>query len=641
MKHWNQIINVLFLISNFYPSVLCKPPNIIFILSDDLGYGDYSISEGVNRTVTIPTPNIQRLADAGMKFRRSYSGPVCAPSRCILMTGRHMGHCTIRGNDGSYTPLLPNDTTVAKVLQPAYTTALIGKWGLGDFNTTGYPLSQGFDFFIGQDSQVGCHDWYPNIIQNNTNGHCTLPPNVASNLGPSCLKQNAKCEWANDLYKNEAVKFIGLHAKDTRPFFIYLASTTPHVGNLKGVSSKFPVPYPYMRFNNKSWSDEQKHFAAAVSAEDDMVGAVLDALNKHKIMEDTIVFFSGDNGPDSHDFHLFDDPGPFRGKKRSLHEGGMRQTIAVQWKGHIQPGSVSDHLLVFYDFLPTAAEFAGIAYSGVDGISAVPTLLGKKPQPKHQYLYWEFCDNSKVNGLLPQLYGTGWNQALRFDRDNHQWKAIRSNRETILLFDLATDETESNDVAKNYSDVVTEAISLMEEAHVEDPYWKSAQNKSDKCCNACYKHNGCPYPCKQRTPTPPPTPVPPPPVDPAVLPGIWNATSSAEKHILHFNLSIDPKLQAIFLYNMDSTSSCWKNATGRIKKYSNGTVIEGIVAVGPKCTRYATGRIKSKPIVVRHVFDKDYIWEDIQNNVLSIDWIVHDGDKNGWPQWRKIEKTNI
>jgi len=633
--------NALLLILINSPNGWSKPPNIIFILSDDLGYGDYSISEGVNRSTSIPTPNIQRLADSGMKFRRSYSGPVCAPSRCILMTGRHMGHCTIRGNDGSYTPLLPNDTTVAKVLQPTYTTALFGKWGLGDFGTTGYPLSQGFDFFIGQDSQVACHNWYPHVIQNNTDGKCILSANEAANLGTPCLKQNSKCEWSNDLYKTEAIDFIKAHAKDTRPFFIYLASTTPHVGTLTGVSSSFPVPYPYnTRFTNQSWAENQKQFASAVSAQDDIVGAVLDTLDAHQIAEDTVVFFSGDNGPDSHNFALFDDPGPFRGKKRSLHEGGMRQTIAVQWKGHIKPGSISDHLMVFYDFLPTAADLGNIAYSGGDGVSIVPTLLGHTPQPEHQYLYWEFCCNNKASGLLPQLYDPGWVQALRFDHQNHQWKVIRSNRGTALLFDLAVDESESHDVAKNYSDVVVEAISLMEEAHVEDPYWKSAQNASDKCCNSCFNHNGCPYPCVKR---PAPTPAPTPPVDPSILPGIWNATSGAESHTLHFSLSIDQKVRSVTLTNIDSTTSCWQNATGKVSKYSNGTVIEDIVAVGPSCTRYATGHVKANPIVMRYVFDTEYILEKIQNEILSIDWTLHNLDEktNSWPQWQKIVKTNV
>jgi len=322
----------------------------------------------------------------------------------------------------------------------------------------------------------------------------------------------------------------------------------------------------------------------------------------------------------------------------SLHEGGMRQTIAVQWKGHIQQGSVSDHLFVFYDFLATAAELAGITHSYGDGVSVVPTLLGKLPQPKHQYLYWEFCDNRKSNGLLPQLYAPGWNQALRFDRNNHQWKAIRSNRDSILLFDLSVDESESNNLAKKYSDIVTDAISMMEEAHVEDPYWKSAQNKSDKCCNACYNHNGCPYPCKKRGPTPAPTPAPTPPVEPSLLPGIWNATSGAERHTLHFSLSIDQKSQSVFLTNIDSKSSCWQNATGKINKYNNGTVIENVVAVGPSCTRHATGRVRLKPVVVYHVFDRDYILEEIQNDALiSIDWIV-DGSKKRWPDWKKREK---
>ena len=478
------------------------PPNIIFILSDDLGFGDYSISNPVNRTIAaIPTPNIQRIADNGIKFERSYSGPVCAPSRCSLMTGRHTGHCTIRGNDGSYTPLLPSDITVAKALQGIYNTALIGKWGLGDFNTTGYPLAQGFDYFIGQDSQVSCHNWYPEVIQNQTNGAAQLPANVKSNLGAKCLDADPLCYWSNDMFKNEAVRFIKDYAHKDKPFFLYLSSTTPHSGELDGVSNEFPVPLSYAKeFKNTSWASDQQFFASAVVAQDDMVGAILDVIQEENIEENTIVWFSGDNGPDDHPFALFDDPGYFRGKKRSLHEGGVRQTIAIQWKGTVLPKSDSHHMLAFWDLLPTAVELAGLPpVPNVDGVSIAKLLKNLDQKDTHEYLYWEFCEPSAVNGLLPQVYKPGWIQAVRFDDGDHQWKVVRTNgdQEFTYVWDLTNDISESHDLAKNRSDIITRAISYMNASHVEDKYWKSGTAASPGCCRGCFKHGGCAKPCKE------------------------------------------------------------------------------------------------------------------------------------------------
>lgn len=482
------------------------PPNIIFILSDDLGYGDYSVSEGVNRTTSIPTPNIQRLASSGLKLVRSYTGPICAPSRCTLMTGRDMGHCTIRGNDGTYSPLTQTDVTVAAVLKTAgYTTGLVGKWGLGDFGTSGYPLQQGFDYYVGQDSQVACHDWYPTTVNNNTLQR--QPLNDKHSLGPGCLDAPLNpsaptCTWANDLTKAEALGFIRRHAHGPKPFFLYLSTTTPHVGMLLGERSWYPVPYPYNQasFLDSSWPRQLRDFASAVWAQDQMVGAVLDELEALDIEKDTVVFFSGDNGPDEHDFTVFDDTGPFRGKKGSLHEGGVRQTIAVQWTGTLAAGSRSTHLFAFWDLLPTAAELAGLArdqWPATEGISIAPLLTGDvASQESHQHLYWEFCFYKETNGLLPQLYAPGWIQALRFDAaDGTEWKAIRSNREGVLLFNLTADVSESVDLAREKPSVVTRLTRLMDVARSEALYWPSVASSKEKCCGNCYSAEGCPAPC--------------------------------------------------------------------------------------------------------------------------------------------------
>jgi arylsulfatase A-like enzyme len=297
-------------------------PNIVFILSDDLGYGDYSASwDGVQpgmklNATRIPTPNVERMAKNGMKFQRGYSGQVCAPSRTMLMLGKHLGHTTIRGNDGAYTPLLKSDVTVAKVLKDAgYVTMLSGKWGLGNFGTTGYPNAQGFDKFVGQDTQVGCHDWYPLEVCNDTGttegvAHSTINTKADLAFIP-CLGPHSTCTWANDLDRTEGVKFITESHAAKKPFFLYLASTTPHAGNLAGTGPKpalysayNPVPYPYnTKFADANassptpelWSAKEKLFASAVWAEDVMVGAVLDTLESLSIEKETVVFFSGDN----------------------------------------------------------------------------------------------------------------------------------------------------------------------------------------------------------------------------------------------------------------------------------------------------------------------------------------------------------
>jgi arylsulfatase A len=220
------------------------PRGIIFILSDDLGFGDVSIAQPpIQRAPqppppphrAIPTPHVQRIADAGLKFVRAYSAQVCAPSRCSLMLGLHSGHCTIRGNDGSYCPLLDTDITVAKALRRAgWATALFGKWGLGNFGSSGYPLSQGFDTFVGQDSQGSCHDWYPLTLQKDLNKSFHLNTKEQVWNGSVCLGPPLpdQCTWTNDFDKANAVAYIRARAHISTPYFMYLSSTTPHIGHL-------------------------------------------------------------------------------------------------------------------------------------------------------------------------------------------------------------------------------------------------------------------------------------------------------------------------------------------------------------------------------------------------------------------------
>jgi uncharacterized sulfatase len=628
-------------------------PNIIFILSDDLGYGDYSISDQVTANSTrIPTPNVARLAKNGMKFSRGYSGQVCAPSRTMLMTGLHLGHTTIRGNDGAYTPLLATDTTVAKVLQTAgYTTGLIGKWGLGNFGTTGYPNAQGFDHFLGQDTQVGCHDWFPLTVCNDTVHDAPL--NTKDELAyVECLGPNAKCTWTNDLDRTAGVAFIrNAHAK-AKPFFLYLSSTTPHAGALSGMgptpphySSYNPVPYPYnTKFLNEStssggtWSDKELQFASAVWAQDVIVGAVLDELEALSIEKNTVVFFSGDNGPDIPAM-LFDDAGFFRGKKRSLHEGGIRQTIVVQWVGMIAPNSVSNDMFVFYDLLPTAAELAGVdksSWPATDGLSAVPifdasranrtTKLESTSASANRFLYYEFCHNGMVDGLLKQSYASGWGQAVRFDDNTTQyetqWKAIAVNSlyTNILLYNITADRSESVPLAgtvhprgelaapaddardpPQYPPVVANALAhatqLFHAQHVEDPYWKSSKNASDRCCASCFSPGGCNYPCKKfpGAPTPPPSPAPPsPPIALSALVGDWNVNDGGGSVVFTLSVNSSSGKDIVTIRNPGDKTSCWKTGTGGWDDQANA--ITNIFATGPGCVRNATGVVKVRKV---------------------------------------------
>jgi len=403
-----------------------------------------------------------------------------------------MGHTTIRGNDGSYSPLLATDVTVAKVLKQAgYHTAVMGKWGLGDAGSTGYPLVQGFDEFIGQDSQVGCHNWYPAVIQNNSDTKCKVLANAHASV-QTCGDNLDKCTWANDLFTNVSIDYIRRRSHEPHiPFFLYFASTTPHEGSLAGSKSKNPVPWPYNRKfkDESSWGQRDRDLANAIWAQDVFVGRVLDELDALDISKNTIVFFSGDNGPSQGRNFAFDDAnGPFRGFKSSVHEGGIRQQILARWPGHIKAASTSEHWFTFWDFLPTAADLANATLpANIDGTSAVPALAGQS-QDNLTPVYYEFCwtySSMKKAEWKTIAYGPGWAQAYRMK----DWKAIRVNGDTskMLLYDLARDVGEQHDVANANSEVVQEMAKLMDAHHTDTPAWP----KGEKCCGNCFDKGGC------------------------------------------------------------------------------------------------------------------------------------------------------
>jgi arylsulfatase A-like enzyme len=433
--------------ANNHAQQKAKPPNIIFILADDLGYGDL----GCYGQEKIKTPNLDKLAAQGMRFSQAYAGStVCAPSRCALMTGLHTGHCRIRGN--ARVPLEKEDTVLAKLLKAlGYITGLIGKWGLGDTDTSGSPNKQGFDYFFGFTDQGHAHNYYPDYLWRNEE-KVPIPANVQ-------LKKNVaakKVVYAPDLFTEEALQFI--EKNKAGPFFLYLAYTIPHANNEAGKVEGMEVPSdePY---TNEPWPQPQKNHAAMITRMDRDIGRILAKLSELGLDENTIVFFTSDNGPHQEgggDPFFFKSAGPLRGFKRSLHEGGVRVPMIVRWSGKIPAGRTSDLVWAFWDVLHTLVELAGgQPREGLDGMSVVPTLLGKGQQKQHEYLYWEFHEG-------------GFQQAIRMG----DWKAVRAKQGAPLeLYDLSKDLSEKQDVAATNPAVVQRLEQLLAGARTDSPAW--------------------------------------------------------------------------------------------------------------------------------------------------------------------------
>jgi len=433
-----------------------KRPNIIFILADDLGYGDL----GCYGQQTIRTPNIDRMASEGVRFTQCYAGStVCAPSRCCLMTGLHTGHAFVRGN--KRVPLPPEEVTVAELLKEAgYTTGIIGKWGLGNEGTTGVPNAQGFDYLFGYLDQGRAHNYYPEFIWRNEEKY-PLEGNVESkeHHGVSVERK----VYSHDLFAEDALAFVERHHDE--PFFLYLAYTVPHANNERGRYDGNGMEVPdYGAYADKDWPEPQKGHAAMISRLDRDVGRLLKQLKDLGLDDDTIVFFSSDNGPHKEggaDPAFFHSSGPLRGYKRDLYEGGIRMPMIARWPGRIKPGAVSDQVWAFWDFPPTALELAGGPVpEGIDGISMVPALLGRK-QPDHEFLYWEFHERS-------------FKQAVRMGH----WKAVSLGPDKPLeLYDLSGDIGEKTNVAKDHPDIVAKIEVYLKGARTASKHWPGKPRK--------------------------------------------------------------------------------------------------------------------------------------------------------------------
>ena len=435
-----------------------RPPNIVLILADDLGYGDL----GCYGQKLIRTPNLDRMAVEGMRFTQCYAGStVCAPSRCALMTGLHTGHCRVRGNGGGGGPranvaLRPEDTCVADVLKKAgYATALVGKWGLGEEGSTGVPTKKGFDHFFGYLNQYHAHNYYTDFL---IRGEGRFP--ISDNLPHKTVDNVAerRATYTPDLLLKDALGFI--EANKERPFFLYFATIVPHANNERTRfdrnGNEVPTDEPY---TNEPWPQPEKNKAAMITRLDRDVGTLLAKLNELGLDDNTVVFFSSDNGPHregGNDPAFFQSSGPFRGIKRDLTEGGIRVPMIVRWPGRVKAGMVSDLIWAFWDFLPTAAEVAGAAApGGLDGVSVLPTLTGQGSQRPREFLYWEFHEQ-------------GSKQAVRMGN----WKAIRSAPGARLaIYDLKADPGEANDIAARHREIVAQVETYLDSARTESPQW--------------------------------------------------------------------------------------------------------------------------------------------------------------------------
>lgn len=441
-------------------------PNLVFILADDLGYGEL----GCYGQTVIRTPRLDRMAAEGLRFTQFYAGAtVCAPSRSVLMTGQHHGRTRVRGNAKLQDRMLiqalrPEDVTVAAVLRDAgYTTALVGKWGLGDVGEAecGLPRRQGFDYFIGYLNQIHAHNHFPEFLWKNEE---RFPlPNQCVPLSPvpgGGYATNAVV-FADDLFADEAAAFAERHRD--RPFFLFWSMVIPHANNERtralGNGAHVPDFGPYAA---EDWPEPDKGHAAMITRMDGYVGRFLDHLRRLGIAERTLVFFTSDNGPHMESGHSpdrFRPSGPLRGFKRSLTDGGIRVPAIAWWPGTIAPGRTTDHVAYMGDWFATAAEFAGArAPAGLDSISFAPTLVGRNAdQARHEFLYWEFHER-------------GFSQAALWQG---RWKGIRdgSPDAPLQLYDLASDIGESRNVANDHPDIAAKIAAWLSTARTENPDW--------------------------------------------------------------------------------------------------------------------------------------------------------------------------
>ena len=420
-------------------------PNIIYLMLDEWGY----FESGHMGNPDLVTPNIDQFAADGMRFTNALAGaPVCGPTRCVLLTGLHSGHTSMRANNG-FAPIRENEPTLASMLKKqGYATGGFGKWGIGGRGTSGVPEKHGFDEFFGYYDQVHAHTFYPRYLIRNSE---EVP--LAGNDGLSFYKGDTHAQ--DEIFK-ESKQFIRDH-KD-QPFFCYLPWTPPH--GLWGIDADDPS---WILFKDKPWTAGQqtdrdaRAYAAFMHMMDRQLGEIINLLKELQLDENTIIFLCGDNGGQDY-FKNEDRPhgffGPnlnpatgerFRAGKGSLYEGGLKVPFLVRWPGKIEAGSVSDHLLYYPDVMPTLADVAEAECPKTDGLSFLPTLSGDGKQSQHDYLYWEYTGQTAVR--------------------QQNWKAYRGKKGDWEFYDLSKDVEEKNNVADGHPDKIKKLVALAEQAH--------------------------------------------------------------------------------------------------------------------------------------------------------------------------------
>jgi len=465
----NMIAMMLLMVT---AAVACaKSPNIVLIMADDLGYAEL----GCYGQKKINTPNIDRLAAEGVRFTQFYTGaPVCAPARCVLLTGKHSGHAYIRDNrevrpEGQW-PIPAEEVTIAELLKRKdYATAAVGKWGLGMVGTTGDPNRQGFDLFFGYNCQRHAHSYYPSYLWHNDKriemdnkppvpGHARLAKD-ADPTDPASYARFKGTDYTPDRMVEAALSFV--RENKGRPFFLYYPTPIPHLAlhvpdeDLKPYLGKCKET-PFTGGGYTPHQTPRAAYAAMISRMDTNVGRILSLLEELKLSDNTLVIFTSDNGT-THlgreaDYEFFESVGPLRGLKGRVYEGGIRVPMIARWPGHIKPGSTNDHISAAWDILPTLCEAAGVKSPvGIDGISLLPALTGKSEQKDHEYLYWEFP-------------GYGGQQALRLGKWKAVCTAMKKGNRTIELYDLHKDIGEKNNLAAGHPDLVERISELMRSA---------------------------------------------------------------------------------------------------------------------------------------------------------------------------------
>jgi arylsulfatase A-like enzyme len=432
-------------------------PNVIFILSDDLGYGDL----GCYGQTKIKTPNIDQLAREGMRFTQCYAGnPVCAPSRCTLMTGKHTGHAPIRGNKEvqpeGQPPMPPDTFTVAKLMKNAgYATGIVGKWGLGPPGSESTPNKMGFDFFYGYICQRKAHFYHPEYLWRN---------DEKVMLGGK--------KYSHDLMAGEALNFV--RENKSKPFFLYLAFTIPHFSlevpedSLAEYRGKFPEPRAFDDGHYTRQPEPRTAYAAMITRMDRDVGRLMALLKELGLDDNTLVFFTSDNGMTflAKDLlaDFFNSTGGLRGLKGEVYEGGIRTPMVARWPGKIKAGATNDQVWAFWDFLPTMAELVGAKPpADIDGVSVLPTLLAQK-SIEHPPLYWEFHER-------------GFHQAVRMD----DWKGVRhGTQKPVELYDLKSDLAEKNDVVADHPDIVSKIEAIFEHGRTDSELFPIREKPAGK-----------------------------------------------------------------------------------------------------------------------------------------------------------------